>query len=325
MDWQDLNVFVTGADGFIASWLAKELVESGANVTIITRDLRKNPGYKLLKIEDKVNIVIGDIVNYSTVERVLNEYSIDTCFHLAAQALVQTANRSPLSTFESNIKGTWNVLEASRVTETVKRIVVASSDKAYGIQEKLPYTEDNPLLGSFPYDASKACTDILSRCYFKTYSLPVAITRNANIYGGGDMNFSRIVPDAIRCMLTQKEFLIRSDGTLERDYMYVKDAVNAYLTLAKNLHRKEVRGEAFNFGTGKPISVKSLVNKIADIGGKQYNLKIKILGEAKNEINRQYLDSSKAKSILGWLPKYSFENGLKETINWYKSYLIDSS
>ena len=319
MDWKDKNVFVTGADGFIASWLAKTLVEKSANVTAITRDFRKSPGYKILGIQEKINVALGDIVNYDTIKRVVAEYEIDTCFHLAAQALVQTATRGPLTTFESNIKGTWNILEACRTTETVKRIVVASSDKAYGVQEKLPYTEESPLLGLYPYDASKACTDILARSYFKSYSLPVAVTRNGNTYGGGDLNFSRIIPDTIKSVITGKELLIRSDGTPERDYIYVKDAVNAYLMLAENLDRKEVKGEAFNFGTEKPISVKDLVTKIAQLAGRP-DLKPKILGEAKNEIDRQYLDASKGRKLLKWEPKYNLDQGLKETIEWYKKY-----
>ncbi len=323
-DWKDKNVFVTGADGFIGSWLAKTLSENGAKVTIITRDIKKEPGYKLLGVSEKVNIVIGDITNFGLMRRVIAEYDIDSCFHLAAQALVQTATRSPLSTFESNIKGTWNILEACRLTETAQRIVVASSDKAYGIHEKLPYREDSPLHGLYPYDASKACTDIIARSYFKSYGLPVSVTRNANVYGGGDINFSRIVPDTIRSVLTGKELLIRSDGTPERDYMYVKDAVSAYLTLAENLDRKEIRGEAFNFGTEKPISVKDLVVKIAQLSGKP-EIKPKILGQARNEIDRQYLSTEKVKKFLGWSPKYSLDNGLREAIEWYKNYFSKNS
>jgi len=317
--WKGRNVFVTGADGFICSWVAKKLVDNGANVTIIVRDFKKNPGYKLAGLTEKeINIVMGDIVNFDSVKRAINEYETEFCFHLAAQAIVQTANRSPLSTFESNIKGTWNILEACRTTETVKGIIVASSDKAYGVQKKLPYTEDSPLQGLYPYDASKACTDILTRSYFRSYGLPVAVTRNANIYGGGDTNWNRIIPDVMRCILKDQELLIRSDGTPERDYMYIKDAVNAYLTLAENISKPEVKGEAFNFGTGKPVSVKDLVNKIIQVSGK--SIQPKILGQAKNEIDKQYLDATKAKTILGWKTKYSLEEGLMETFEWYKNH-----
>ncbi len=319
MDWEGKNIFITGSDGFIGSWLANGLAEKKANVTLITRDIKKSSGYKLLGLEDKANIVIGDITNYELVKRVINEYEIEICFHLAAQALVQTAVRGPISTFESNIKGTWNILEACRTTETVKGVVVASSDKAYGVQERLPYTEESPLEGLYPYDASKACADIIARSYFKSYSLPVAVTRNANTYGGGDLNFSRIIPDTIRSALTGKELIIRSDGTPERDYMYVKDSVKGYIVLAENLNKPSVKGEAFNFGTEKPISVKDLVVRIAQLAGKQ-DIHPKILGQAKNEIDRQYLSTEKARGILSWIPEYTLDQGLKETIEWYKNY-----
>lgn len=319
MNWKNKNIFITGADGFIGAWLAKRFVEKKANVIILARDIKAEATYKLFNLEEKVTQVQGDLTNYSLLERVLNEYPIDSCFHLAAQALVRIANRSPLSTFESNIKGTWNLLEACRNTRTIERVIVASSDKAYGVQKKLPYTEESPLLGFYPYDASKACADILSRSYFVSYGLPVAVTRNANTYGGGDLNFSRIIPDAIRCILQEKEFAIRSDGTPERDYMYVEDAVDGYITLAEQIGRENVKGEAFNFGTGKPISVIALFKKIAQLYGKS-DIKPKILGIAKNEIDRQYLAIDKAREILNWEPRYTIEQGLKETIEWYKSY-----
>jgi CDP-glucose 4,6-dehydratase len=317
--WKDKNVFVTGADGFIGSWIAKTLVENGANVVVVMRDFKASNNLKLHRINDDVTLVQGDIIDYTIVERIINEYSIDTCFHLAAQALVGVANRSPLSTFESNIKGTWNILEACRLSGTIQRLVVASSDKAYGVQKDLPYTENSPLLGNYPYDASKACVDILSRCYFTTYQLPIAVTRNANVYGGGDLNFSRIIPDTICSVLQDKQPIIRSDGTPERDYLYIKDAVNAYLVLAENLNREDVRGEAFNFGNQKPISALALVKLIINLIGK--NIEPKILNEAKNEIDRQYLSIEKAAKILNWKPQYSLEEGLKETIDWYRDYL----
>jgi CDP-glucose 4,6-dehydratase len=317
--WEDRNVLVTGADGFIGSWLAKRLVDEKANVITVARDLKKDANFKLMGIKERMTIVQADLVEYEKVHRAINQFSIDTCFHLAAQAIVQFANHSPLSTFESNIKGTWNVLEACRNSKNIERIVVASSDKAYGSQEKLPYTENSPLLGLYPYDASKACADILARSYYHTYGLPAAITRNANTYGGGDLNFSRLVPDAIRCVLRKKQFVIRSDGTYKRDYMYVKDAVDGYLTLAQNLDRKGVNGEAFNFGTGKPVSVLELFEKISRISGNK--IKPKILGEAKNEIRDQYLSIEKVRKTFGWKPKYTIETGLKETIEWYRNYL----
>ena len=317
--WKEKNVVVTGADGFIGSWLSKTLLEKGANVSTIVRDIKKKNNIDILNLRKGINIINGDIVNYDVCSRLLNEYNIDTVFHIAAQAIVLSANKSPLSTFESNIKGTWNILEACRLDRDVKRIVIASSDKAYGQQEKLPYTEESPLIGYFPYDASKACADILARSYFKTYNLALAITRNANTYGPADMNFSRIVPDTIKSIIEDKQPVIRSDGSPERDYMFIKDSVSAYLTVAENLHRKEVVGEAFNFGSGSPISVLALFKKILKLMSKE-NAEPKILGQAKNEIDRQYLSIEKAKRLLNWHPNYTLDQGLKETVEWYKNY-----
>jgi CDP-glucose 4,6-dehydratase len=318
MNWKDKNVFVTGADGFIGGWIAKTLVEKGANVVVVIRDFKKENSLDIHKIRDKVTVVPGDIVNYELMSRIMNEYSIEYVFHLAAQALVGIANRSPLSTYESNIKGTWSILEAARNLKTVKGIVVASSDKAYGVQEKLPYTEEQPLMAVYPYDATKACTDILARSFAKSYNLPIAVTRNGNTYGGGDMNFSRIIPDAVVSCLNGKELIIRSDGKAERDYFYIKDAVDSYLTLAENVHRENVAGEAFNFGTETPINVLNLVKKIVKLTGK--NIPVKVLGTARNEIDKQYLSISKAKRVLNWKPKYPLDKGLRETIEWYKEF-----
>jgi CDP-glucose 4,6-dehydratase len=317
--WKGKSVLVTGADGFIGSHIAKRLAEKGAEVTAIVRDIKKQSNLDVLGIKGKVNVFHGDIINFADCERCFNEYETEFCFHIAAQAIVGPANRSPMSTFESNIKGTWNILEAARLSKMFRGMVVASSDKAYGQQKKLPYTEDSPLNGYYPYDASKACAEMLARSYFMTYGLPVAITRNANTYGPGDMNFSRIIPDVIMRLIKGEEPVIRSDGTPERDYMFIDDSVSAYLTLAENLHRKEITGEAFNFGTGKPISVLELYSKILKLMGSK--AKPKILGEARNEIDRQYLDSRKAEKLLKWKAKYTIDEGLKKTIQWYKSYL----
>lgn len=320
MNWKGKNVLVTGADGFIASWIAKDLIDKEAHIITIIRDIKKpRISLDLLGIRNKMTLIQGDITDYSLVQRVLNQYSVDTCFHLAAQAIVGIANRSPVSTFDSNIKGTWTIFEAVRNSKSIERVVVASSDKAYGDQKKLPYTEDMPLLGIYPYDASKVCTDVLSRSFAKTYGLPVAVTRCANIYGGADLHMDRLIPGTICSVLKGETPIIRSDGTPERDYMYIKDAVNAYLILAENLDRKEVRGEAFNFGTEKPISVLELFKKIIKICGK--DVKPKILNEAKNEIQCQYLSTEKARKILGWSVKFSLDEGLKETAQWYKEYL----
>lgn len=317
--WKNKNVLVTGADGFIGSWLAKKLIEKNANVVTIVRDIKHKNNLDVLGIRKNLTFINGNLIDLNVVERTINEYDIGACFHLAAQAIVGSANRSPLSTFESNIKGTWNLLEACRLNNGVKQIVVASSDKAYGQQKELPYTEESPLLGYYPYDASKACADMLATSYFKTYNLPLAITRNANTYGPADLNFSRLIPDVITSVINDKQPIIRSDGAPERDYMYIKDAIDAYLILAENLHQKNVVGEAFNFGTGKPISVFNLYKKIIKIIGK--DVKPKILGEAKNEIDKQYLSIKKVKKILNWEPRYNLDSGLKETVEWYKEYL----
>jgi CDP-glucose 4,6-dehydratase len=271
-----------------------------------------------MNIGDKITMIHGDIADYEKVQRTVNQFSVDTCFHLAAQAIVQFANHSPLSTFDSNIKGTWNILEACRNSKNIQRVVVASSDKAYGSQNKLPYKEDSPLLGLYPYDASKACADILARTYHNTYGLHVAVTRNANTFGGGDLNFSRLIPDAIRCAIKRREFIVRSDGKYKRDYMYVKDAISGYLVLAENLHKKDVQGQAFNFGTEKPVTVLELVEKISKLTNNK--IKPKIIGKAGNEIKNQYLSIEKVKSYFGWTPKYTLERGLSETIEWYRNY-----
>ncbi|MCK4649193.1 GDP-mannose 4,6-dehydratase, partial [bacterium] len=258
------------------------------------------------------------------VENIFKKYKPDTCFHLAAQAIVGKANQSPLPTFESNIRGTWNVLEVAR-NKGIGQMIIASSDKAYGEHEKLPYTEDFSLSALHPYDASKACCDILARTYAHTYDLPIAVTRCANIYGGGDLNFSRIIPDTIRSVLYKRNPIIRSDGTPLRDYIYIEDVVNAYLVLAEKLDDKKIRGQAFNFGTARPISVLNLVTKIIDISGKT-SLKpvVKGKGKVRGEIDEQYLSSQKAGDLLGWRHRVSIEEGLSKTIDWYRQYFANA-
>jgi CDP-glucose 4,6-dehydratase len=249
----------------------------------------------------------------------MDEYEIDTVFHLAAQTIVTIANRNPISTFESNIKGTWNVLEACRRAPLVKRIIVASSDKAYGDQEKLPYDEDTPLEGKHPYDVSKSCTDLLCKAYFETYKLPVCVTRCGNFYGGGDLNFNRIVPGTIHSVLNEEAPIIRSDGSLVRDYFYIEDGVEAYLLLAEEMEKLKIKGEAFNFSNEIQVTVLELVEKILKI--MKSELKPKILGEATNEIKHQYLSAKKAREILEWKPKYTLEEGLRRTTKWYEDFL----
>ena len=319
--WKNRNVFVTGCTGLLGSWLTKALVEKGANVTGLVRDLVPRSNLNWSGFNDKINIVRGEIEDYFLLERTMNEYEIDTVFHLAAQTIVTIANRNPLSTFESNIKGTWNILEACRRSPLVKRIVVASSDKAYGDQEKLPYDEDTSLEGRHPYDVSKSCSDLLCRAYFETYKLLVCVTRCGNFYGGGDLNFNRIVPGTIRSIFNNERPIIRSDGTLIRDYFYIEDAVGAYLLLAEKIEELNIQGEAFNFSNEIQVTVLELVNKIIKL--MESNLKPKILNEATNEIKHQYLSAKKAREMLGWKPRYTLEEGLARTIGWYRKFLAE--
>jgi CDP-glucose 4,6-dehydratase len=320
--WHEKNVLVTGAGGFVGSWLSQALLERGAAIAVIERDQPSLSNLRRLGLASQVNVVQGSVTDYALVERALNEYEVDTCFHLAAQAIVGAANRSPLSTFESNIRGTWTVLEACRLSGLVERVVVASSDKAYGSQPQLPYSEEMPLLGTNPYDASKACTDILARTFQRTYSVPVAVARCANIYGGGDLNFSRLVPGTIRSILAGERPVIRSDGTPVRDYLHIDDAVSAYLVLAEQMGREDVSGQAFNFGANSPISALDLVQLILNVCGAPHLVPdIRGVGKPANEIDRQYLDSRKAADLLGWGPKVSLEDGLRRTVEWYRATL----
>ena len=318
--WADRRVFVTGANGFLGSWLTEKLVEKKAKVVALIRDQLPESQFNTSGIMNKVTLINGRLEDYELIERLLNEYEIDTCFHLGAQTLVEIAERSPLSTFESNIKGTWNVLEAVRKIDTVERLVLASSDKAYGSSDKLPYSEDDYLHGLHPYDVTKTCSDLIAQAYYNTYGLPVVITRCGNIYGGGDLNFSRIVPATIKAAIFNKNPVLRSDGTYLRDYIYVKDVVIAYMTLAENLESKNVKGQAFNIGTETPISVLKLVDKILTLCEKGF-LKTVIKNEAEHEIKKQYLDCQKIRRILGWNYKYDLDTGLKEAISWYNKFL----
>jgi CDP-glucose 4,6-dehydratase len=315
--WKDRNVFVTGASGFVGANLASELVSLGANVICLRRDEVQPNSLELLGLRDKVTIANGAVEDLDVVSRVLNEYEIDSVFHLAAQALVGAANRSPISTFESNIRGTYTLLEACRTNPTVNRVVVASSDKAYGTQTNLPYTEDLHLNGLFPYDVSKACTDLLAQSFAHTFGLPVAITRSANIYGPADTNMSRIIPGTILSLMKGERPIIRSDGTPVRDFVYTSDIVNGYLKIAEDIDN--VKGEAFNFGSGAPVSMLDLVERITRLMGKENELKPDIMLNTKieREIDAQYLDSTKAHDQFGWGPQVGLDEGLKLTIDWY--------
>jgi len=317
--WKDRNVFITGCTGLLGSHLTQMLVEKKANVVGLIRDLVPKSNLVQTGVYDRINIVRGCIEDFYTVERTLNEYEIDTVFHLAAQTIVGIANRNPLSTFESNIKGTWCVLEACRRVPTISRIVIASSDKAYGEQDKLPYDEISPLVGSHPYDVSKSCADLISLMYYNTYKLPACVTRCGNFYGPGDLNFNRIVPGTIRSVLNSEPPMIRSDGSYIRDYFYVKDGALAYIYLAEKMDDQKIHGEAFNFSNEIQVSVLELAKKILKLM-KREDLKPKILNEAKNEIKHQYLSAEKARKMLGWKPKYDLNSGLKETIAWYKQF-----
>ena len=317
--WKNKNVFVTGCTGLLGSWLVKDLVEKGANVTGLIRDWVPKSNLILQDSINQINTVRGDINDYFLMERIINEYEIDTVFHLAAQTIVSIANRNPISTFETNIKGTWNILEACRRNPTVKRVIVASSDKAYGDHEVLPYTEGAPLKGSHPYDVSKSCADLLAFTYHNTYGLPVCITRCGNFYGGGDLNYNRIVPGTIRSILLGERPMIRSDGTFIRDYIYIRDAVNAYLFLAEKMDELDIHGDAFNFSNEIQLTVLELTKDILRIMNRT-DLEPVVLNEAKGEIKHQYLSAAKAKDILKWNPTYTVGEGLKETIDWYKEF-----
>jgi len=319
--WNQRRVLVTGATGLVGSWLCRRLLAEGAQVIALVRDL--DPQSEFIRSGDvqRCTVVSGQLEDYATLERAISGGEVDTVFHLGAQAIVGTALRSPLPTFESNIRGSYNLLEACRVhRDLVKRVVVASSDKAYGESAVLPYTEDMPLQGRHPYDVSKSCTDLLAHTYATTYGLPIAIARCGNIFGGADLNWSRIVPGSIRLVLEDKAPVLRSDGTFTRDYLYVEDVVDAYLALAEHAHREDVRGQGFNFSPEKQLSVLELTRLILEVMGRT-DLEPIIQNTARAEIKDQYLDASKAQRILGWATKISLRDGMERTVAWYREYL----
>lgn len=296
----------------------KELIDQGANVTGLVRDtVPKSNLYQGEQVK-QMNIVQGALEDLDVIERALGEYEIDTVFHLAAQAIVGVANRNPISTFEANILGTWNILEACRRHPLIKRVIVASSDKAYGDQPVLPYDENMPLQGKHPYDVSKSCADLLSHTYFNTYGLPVCITRCGNLYGGGDLNFNRIIPQTIQLVLNGEAPEIRSDGTFIRDYFYIEDAVEAYLLLAEKMEELNLAGEAFNFSNEIQLTVLELVEKI--LKAMDSDLKPKVLNQGSHEIKHQYLSAEKARKLLNWMPAHTIDEGLEKTIEWYKAF-----
>ena len=315
-------VLVTGAQGFVGSWLAERLLDAGAQVVVPRRDAHPDSRFHTEGIEGRCELVEADITDYGAVFRLINEHAVRTVFHLAAQTTVGTANRSPLSTWESNVRGTYTVLEACRAAATVaapvERVVVASSDKAYGDQDELPYREDSPLLARYPYDVSKACADLIARSYATTYGTPVAVGRLANVYGGGDMNFSRLVPGASRSLLEGEGPVVRSDGSPERDWLYVQDAVEAYLAMADSLDRPELRGRAWNAGSGSPVSVLDLVGTLGRVSGAAVEPDVRGEGVPEGELDRQVVDASAMREELGWEPAFDLERGLGETWRWYE-------
>jgi CDP-glucose 4,6-dehydratase len=318
--WQDRRVFVTGCTGLVGAWTVRALLERGAHVVGLVRD--HVPGSELLRggLAGRIDVVRGDLADYALLERALAEYEIETVIHLAAQTIVGIANRCPLSTFETNIKGTWCLLEAARRCGYAPQVVVASSDKAYGDQPVLPYTEDAPLQGRHPYDASKSCTDILALTYHHTYRVPVCVTRCGNFYGGGDLNWNRLVPGTIRSILRGERPVLRSDGSYVRDYFYVKDGAAAYLHLAECMARQpEVIGHAFNFSTEIQVTALQMVRHILRLMGS--DLAPDIRAEARNEIPHQYLSAAKARRMLAWEPHWSLDEAMGETIAWYREFL----
>jgi CDP-glucose 4,6-dehydratase len=315
--WQDRPTFVTGGTGLLGGWLVRRLLELGADIICLVRDWIPQSELVHAQLVDKVKVVRGDICDRALLERILGEYEIDTVFHLAAQTIVGIASRNPLSTFETNIRGTWTLLEACRRSPKVHSIITASSDKAYGDQEQLPYDEDAPLQGRYPYDVSKSCADLLGQSYAITYRLPVVITRCGNFYGGGDLNWNRVVPGTIRSVLRGKQPVIRSDGQYVRDYFYIEDAAEAYILLAEKLSQnQDLRGEAFNFSNETPLSVLELVERVLKLMSS--DLKPVIRNEATSEIRQQYLSAEKARRVLGWKPMFTLDEGLKRTIPWYQ-------
>lgn len=318
--WRDRSVLVTGATGLLGGWLTRSLLSHGASVVCLVRDWV--PQCELVRKNqlEQVNVVRGDVTDRSVIERALGEYEVQTVFHLAAQTIVGIANRNPVSTFESNIQGTWNLLEACRRSPLVSAIVVASSDKAYGTHTVLPYSEDMALQGRHPYDVSKSCADLIAQAYATTFDLPVGITRCGNFYGGGDLNWNRVVPGTIRSILRGERPIIRSDGQFIRDYFYVEDGAGAYMLLAERLSAdRALRGQAFNFSNEIQITVLQLVEKILTKMGSKLDPEVQ--NQASNEVRHQFLSAERARKQLNWAPSFTLDEGLERTIAWYQEAL----
>jgi CDP-glucose 4,6-dehydratase len=319
--WEGKSVFVTGATGFLGSWLVKELYAQGAKIVVLIRDCAPQSMFVSEGWLDRIPAVYGSLADRDLLRRTLCEYEVDTIFHLGAQTLVGVGKADPVGTLEANVRGTWNLLEAARQTSRVKQIVVASSDKAYGTSAELPYRETHPLQGEYPYDVSKSCTDLICRMYAITYRLPVAITRCGNLFGGGDLNFSRTVPGVIMATLKGEPFRIRSDGRYVRDFLYVRDAAEAYMRLAERMRTDEsLIGEAFNFSLEIKLTVLEIAEKVVRMIGRP-DLRPIVENVASSEVREQYMVAEKARTRLGWKPGYGLDKGLEETIAWYREFL----
>lgn len=318
--WLDRPTLVTGATGLLGSWLVPELQRRGARAIVLVRDLVPDALLNTSGAAERAVVVVGDVRDGRLVERILAEYEIDAVFHLAAQTIVEHAVRDPVNTFRSNIEGTWELLDACRRSRRPTRVVVASSDKAYGSQRTLPYTEEHPLQGRHPYDVSKSCADLLALCYAESYGVPVVVTRCGNLFGGGDLNFNRLVPGSIRAALRGERPVLRSDGTPRRDYLYVEDAVAAYLALAERAHEPAIVGQAWNFSTETPLSALAMARCVVRACGRP-DLEPIVEGTATLEIQDQYLSAAKARAVLGWAPQLTPEQGLERTVAWYASFL----
>jgi CDP-glucose 4,6-dehydratase len=322
--WLDRPTFVTGATGLVGGWLVRRLVDAGADVVCLVRDWVPQSEVTRTSLIERVKIVRGDIRDQATLERALGEFEIDTVINLAAQTIVTIANRNPVSTWETNVHGTWALLEACRRTPTIRQIVMASSDKAYGESDQLPYDEETPLRGRHPYDASKSCSDIISQTYAKSYGLPVVVTRCGNFYGGGDLNWNRIVPGTIRSILRGQRPIIRSDGQFVRDYFYVEDGAAAYMLLAQRLHEQaDLAGQAFNFSNETQTTVIDIAKTILSL--MDSSLVLDIRNEASNEIRHQYLSAARARRDLQWQPLFTLDQGLAKTIAWYRDFLAQTA
>ena len=321
--WSGKNVLVTGATGLVGSWLVQELLLQGANVSCLVWDADPTSELISSKLIDQTSVINGDLADIPACEKAISSSNCEYIFHLGAQTIVGEAMQDPVRTFRSNIQGTWNLLDSIRNSKTpIKSVVVASSDKAYGTANTLPYKEDFPLHGDGPYDVSKTCTDLLAQSYATTYGLPISVARCGNIYGGGDLNWSRIVPGTIKSLLMDETPILRSDGTFIRDYVHVDDIVEAYLFLAEQTEAKNIQGEAYNFSRDEPLSVLDIYREVCSVVVGKY-VEPKILSTTTAEIKDQHLDSSKAREELGWKSTVTLEKGITKTFDWYLNYFRD--